>query len=371
MGVTERERGNVTDGREKISGRALRGQPRHISGPSPTACSARAARLTTPCRKPGCGSAAPIPARSTISGGWLTHGGGAASASTCCARANRGARSRSRPHVPRAGCDIETGSIPSSEVLLADSVGAGAAGGARKARAGRAARLRAARHVRPSPSTRSRRSSGARRPRRGSSPAGRAAGCRAPTACPRPISPRQRRIVDAFLAASRGGDFEALLAVLDPNVVFTGRSMRPCGSARRRRSAAQRPWPLTFSGRAGGARAGAGRRSAGARRGGATRKTVPRARLHHQGRQDRRHRSDRRSGAASTGSTWRCSTTAGAPGCLLRCNMIALAICGELAHMRRHRRVGRNYPAFPINGTGCVCFLPFRFSASGGKAPRA
>jgi RNA polymerase sigma-70 factor (ECF subfamily) len=31
---------------------------------------------------------------------------------------------------------------------------------------------------------------------------------------------RQRKIVDAFLAASRGGDFEALLAVLDPDVVF-------------------------------------------------------------------------------------------------------------------------------------------------------
>ena len=31
---------------------------------------------------------------------------------------------------------------------------------------------------------------------------------------------RQRRIVDAFLAASRGGDFEALLEVLDPEVVF-------------------------------------------------------------------------------------------------------------------------------------------------------
>ena len=30
---------------------------------------------------------------------------------------------------------------------------------------------------------------------------------------------RQRDVVDAFLAASRGGDFAALLAVLDPNVV--------------------------------------------------------------------------------------------------------------------------------------------------------
>ncbi|MCX4634819.1 sigma-70 family RNA polymerase sigma factor [Streptomyces sp. RPA4-5] len=31
---------------------------------------------------------------------------------------------------------------------------------------------------------------------------------------------RQREVVDAFLAASRGGDFEGLLAVLDPNVVL-------------------------------------------------------------------------------------------------------------------------------------------------------
>jgi RNA polymerase sigma factor (sigma-70 family) len=31
---------------------------------------------------------------------------------------------------------------------------------------------------------------------------------------------RQRKVVDAFLTASRGGDFEALLAVLDPDVVF-------------------------------------------------------------------------------------------------------------------------------------------------------
>ncbi|WEX74553.1 sigma-70 family RNA polymerase sigma factor [Sinorhizobium numidicum] len=31
---------------------------------------------------------------------------------------------------------------------------------------------------------------------------------------------RQRKVVDAFLAASRGGDFDALLAVLAPDVVF-------------------------------------------------------------------------------------------------------------------------------------------------------
>lgn len=32
--------------------------------------------------------------------------------------------------------------------------------------------------------------------------------------------PRQRRVVDAYLAAARGGDFEALVAVLDPDVVL-------------------------------------------------------------------------------------------------------------------------------------------------------
>ena len=31
---------------------------------------------------------------------------------------------------------------------------------------------------------------------------------------------RRRQVVDAFLAASRGGDFGALLALLDPEVVF-------------------------------------------------------------------------------------------------------------------------------------------------------
>jgi RNA polymerase sigma-70 factor (ECF subfamily) len=32
--------------------------------------------------------------------------------------------------------------------------------------------------------------------------------------------PRRRKVVEAFLAASRGGDFEALLALLDPDVVL-------------------------------------------------------------------------------------------------------------------------------------------------------
>ncbi len=37
-----------------------------------------------------------------------------------------------------------------------------------------------------------------------------------------PSLAQQRKVVDAFLAASRNGDFDALLEVLDPDVVFRG-----------------------------------------------------------------------------------------------------------------------------------------------------
>ncbi|KEF07077.1 MULTISPECIES: sigma-70 family RNA polymerase sigma factor [Streptomyces] len=40
------------------------------------------------------------------------------------------------------------------------------------------------------------------------------------TATPDTDLARQREVVDAFMAASRGGDFEALVAVLDPDVVL-------------------------------------------------------------------------------------------------------------------------------------------------------
>jgi RNA polymerase sigma factor (sigma-70 family) len=45
--------------------------------------------------------------------------------------------------------------------------------------------------------------------------------------------PRQREVVDAFFAAARGGDFEALIAVLDPDVVLRsdGGAKRPIASA--------------------------------------------------------------------------------------------------------------------------------------------
>src|SRR5258707_11820168 len=63
----------------------------------------------------------------------------------------------------------------------------------------------------------------------------------------------QREVVDAFLAASRGGDFDALLAVLDPEVVFRiDGAASPKGVSREVRGAPA--VARQFSGRAQGAR---------------------------------------------------------------------------------------------------------------------
>jgi RNA polymerase sigma factor (sigma-70 family) len=63
---------------------------------------------------------------------------------------------------------------------------------------------------------------------------------------------RQREVVEAFLAASRGGDLEALLAVLDPEVVLRAdRPATPAGASRDVRGApAVAKQALAFSGRA-------------------------------------------------------------------------------------------------------------------------
>src|ERR671934_3041343 len=57
---------------------------------------------------------------------------------------------------------------------------------------------------------------------------------RVPGASPGPDADltRQREVVDAFFAAARGGDFDALVAVLDPNVVLRsdGGVLRPDAS---------------------------------------------------------------------------------------------------------------------------------------------
>jgi RNA polymerase sigma-70 factor (ECF subfamily) len=60
---------------------------------------------------------------------------------------------------------------------------------------------------------------------------------------------RKRKIVEAFLAASRGGDFDGLLAVLDPDVVFRADdAAQRLGSLAEIRGAAQ--VAETFKGRA-------------------------------------------------------------------------------------------------------------------------
>jgi RNA polymerase sigma-70 factor (ECF subfamily) len=56
-------------------------------------------------------------------------------------------------------------------------------------------------------------------------------------------------VVDAFFAAARGGDFEALLAVLDPDVVLRsdGGLARPAATALVRGAAAVASRAITFA----------------------------------------------------------------------------------------------------------------------------
>ena len=67
-------------------------------------------------------------------------------------------------------------------------------------------------------------------------------GARAPT----PTSPGSAQVVDAFFAAARGGDFDGLVAVLDPDVVLRvdGGAPRP---ARVRGAAAVAGQALMFA----------------------------------------------------------------------------------------------------------------------------
>ena len=55
---------------------------------------------------------------------------------------------------------------------------------------------------------------------------------------PEPDLVRQREVVDAFLAALRGGDFEGLLAVLDPDLVVRADMAAPSGAPAEIRGAA-------------------------------------------------------------------------------------------------------------------------------------
>jgi RNA polymerase sigma-70 factor, ECF subfamily len=66
---------------------------------------------------------------------------------------------------------------------------------------------------------------------------------------PDPDPARQREVVDAFFAAARDGDFDALVAVLDPDIVLRsdGGVVRPAASVVVRGAAAVAEQALTFA----------------------------------------------------------------------------------------------------------------------------
>ena len=72
---------------------------------------------------------------------------------------------------------------------------------------------------------------------------------RAQAPVPDPDPARQRRVVDAFFAAARKGDFDALVAVLDPDIVLRedGGTQRPDVSAVIRGASAVAGRALTFT----------------------------------------------------------------------------------------------------------------------------
>ena len=120
---------------------------------------------------------------------------------------------------------------------------------------------------------------------------------------------RQRQLTEAFMAASRGGDLEGLIAVLDPDVVLhSDATASPSGV------------PLTVRGAAavaGGARAASARVQVRADRPGqrgsrpdhgTARTAADRARLYLLRRQDQPDRRRRRPGPAGSSSTWPYST---------------------------------------------------------------
>ena len=151
-------------------------------------------------------------------GGWLT-----TVVARVCLNALRARRRHGEeplgPHVPDPVVDAADGSSPEHEALLADSVGLALLVVLETLPP--AERLAFVLHdmfgvpfdeiapiVDRSPEAARQLASRARRRVRGAAPK------------PDPDRARQREVVDAFFAASREGDFEALVAVLDPDVVL-------------------------------------------------------------------------------------------------------------------------------------------------------
>ena len=207
-----------------------------ICAPWPTGCSARRAKRTMPSRKRGFDSAAPMPRASTTCG-LADHGRCARVPRHAAVAYNRGARSRS-PRTRRSRSrPARAGAAPSrkrSSRIRSGSRCSSCSTGWRRRNASPSCSTTCS----PCRSRRSRRSSAVPRRRRASSPAGRDGACAAAAAGADADLVRQREVVDAFLAALRGGDFEGLLAVLDPDLVVRADLAAPSGAPAEVRGAA-------------------------------------------------------------------------------------------------------------------------------------
>src|SRR3954447_21872195 len=163
-------------------------------------------------------------------GGWLTTVVGRVCLNMLRARRRRREEPLG-PHVPDPVIEAPDGSQPEHEALLADSVGLALLVVLETLPP--AERLAFVLHdmfgvpfaqiaeiVNRTPDAARQLATRARRRVRGSTPT------------PDPDRARQREVVDAFFAAARDGDFEALVAVLDPDVVLhsDGGALRPAAT---------------------------------------------------------------------------------------------------------------------------------------------
>ena len=126
-------------------------------------------------------------------------------------------------------------------------------------------------------------------------------------ALPEPDLARQRQVVDAYLAAAQGGDFDALLAVLDPDVVLRADALAVPAGAPTELRGAELVARQALVHRAGGGPGRAGERRARHRRR-PSRPPPPGAGAHDRGRHHHRARRHRRTRAARGSSSWPCST---------------------------------------------------------------
>ena len=203
----------------------------------PIGCSARLTRQTTPSRKPGCDSAAPTRAKSRNLGGWLTTVVARVSLNMLRSRHSR----REEPtgvHVPEPIVDRADGTDPEHEALLADSVGLALL--VVLETLSPAERLAFVLHdmfavpfdeiapiVDRSPDAARQLASRARRR------------VQVENTVPDADLRAQREVVEAFHAAARDGDFDRLVAVLDPDVVLRADlGPLPAGGSREVRGAA-------------------------------------------------------------------------------------------------------------------------------------